>query len=130
MYMQVISQLRMGTGKISCRKCAEVNDPSQCACANCGETTKEEAVSRQDLYDVLPESVKCDVRLGDPVNAMPNGYESCKVILDDVKKQAGVGEARQWVALGCDGQRYDFISKLIEKVLVCEHWHGARKRAS
>ena len=114
------AQLRIGTGKAICRKCAEVLNASQPTCPSCGEATREQIVSRQDLYGEAPESEKCSVKVGDPIDVMPNGYANCKAVLDKVKEQAGVGVARQWVALGCDGQPYELISKLMDMILVCD----------
>ena len=61
----------------------------------------------------------CEVQLGEVIDAMPNSYASCRTILEQLRTAAGVDTVRQWVSVGCDGQPFDIIRKLIDNSLQC-----------
>ena len=54
------------------------------------------------------------IQIGEPVMVNPNSFINAEYIFDQYKKLHGISEAREWVALGCDGPPYRMVSKLIE----------------
>ena len=62
----------------------------------------------------------CSVKLGEVVDALPNSHASCRTILEHLHVISGVGCDRKWVSVGCDGQPYDLIRKLLDNALLCD----------
>ena len=54
------------------------------------------------------------IQTGEPVMVNPNSFINVEYILDQYKKSHGISEAREGVALGCDGPPYRMASKLVE----------------
>ena len=52
--------------------------------------------------------------MGEPVLVNPNSYDSVKTVLDEYKHCHKIGEAREWVLLGCDGPPYRMANIIID----------------
>ena len=111
-------QLRVGSEKSTCRQCLRVLEKqTSCTC----EQPSQRPPTRDEVYDFVESEHHgpCSVKMGEVVEEMPNSFATCVKVLEDLKQQACIGTEREWVTIGCDGQPYDLISKLIDDKVVC-----------
>ena len=119
---QMAAQLETNTGNWCCKSCLAVHTTRHAQCPTCLEkASSPEGTRAQAMYDVPSEHrSSCSVQLGEVTNVLPNSYANCRSILDHLRSITGVGSERQWLSVGCDGQPFDIIRKLIDNTLVCD----------
>ena len=119
---RMAAQVSAGTGNSTCKFCLSVHRESFTRCPSCGKSVAKPSVTREDLLHGVPSKhgSNVDVVVGEVFDGMPNSYASCKDVLEHIRKQAKVGEERQWLSVGCDGQPFDICRNLIDMTMVCD----------
>ena len=106
--------------------CSEPYDTLKRKCDLCGSkvvkknmpevvlsNTETLVTSKENSFFTTVVKNDAELKVGEPVMANPNSYDSVKLVLDQLQNYIMTND-RKWSVLGCDGPPYCLASRIIE----------------